>query len=105
MHTHWNLHPALDADSTFSDDMEFTNGVWNPAVRAIAMIASLNIIVNMKGPDQARKVQEMLAKKKAIMPGGLVAELEHLVAPGKASAHASSFSDVVVATATPRKTT
>ena len=72
----------MDQDPLFQEDILLSTGTWKMAVKAIAIIAAVNTVVELSGQERAEKASDLLAKRRADLPVAMVAELQTVIDAG-----------------------
>ena len=79
LHTAWGLTPEITVDSTFGASVSAANDVFNKARRAVAVIAALRVISELKGNEQKEGASTLLTKKRNLIPKSLLKLIEKLL--------------------------
>jgi len=76
MHKAWNLTPDISHDPDVGETIVAAQTVFGTARRAVAVIAALRIVAELKGQEQRSEACSLLAKKRSLIPKALAKMLE-----------------------------
>ena len=78
IHTEWNLLPALIEDPDFCETIDAAKVVFTTARTTITYIAALNVLLELKGKEQAEEASNLLMTKADQLPEILVQKLRNI---------------------------
>ena len=78
-HAEWQLSPALVVDPAWKEELESVDVIFDSAKMAIATMAAVNILINLKGPAQVDQASQFLTKNRDQVPKSLATALDNIV--------------------------
>ena len=72
------FHSIADHPET-KESVDFADGIWTSARKALAVIAACNVLIELNGDDQGEKAASLLEKRKDVLLLLLITELEQFV--------------------------
>ena len=74
----WNLHPALEEDPMYMDEITICRSHFASGKKAVVVIVAASTLLEKSGEEQRAQADLLLTKKKDLLPDLIVRELEKL---------------------------
>ena len=76
--TQWAVGDNIADHPETKESVDFADGIWTSARKALAVIAACNVLIELNGDDQGEKADSLLEKRKDVLLPLLITELEKL---------------------------
>ena len=76
LQTEWLVRPTLSEDSATAGVAANVDAIFDPAKKAVAIIAACSAVLEITGPEAATSAEVLLDKKRDSLPAVLVEELD-----------------------------